>query len=75
MRRCLIAFATAMAISCAISPALARAMLASVDHLLKSDQPLPTLEGLKRWQADCGGVYTISVGRAADVMEKTLNAP
>lgn len=50
------------------------AMLASVDHLLKSDQPLPTLEGLQRWQADCGGVYTISVSRAVDVMEKTLNA-
>jgi hypothetical protein len=32
------------------------AMLASVDRLLKSDQPLPTLEGLERWKADCGGV-------------------
>jgi hypothetical protein len=51
------------------------AMLASVDRLLKSDQPLPTLDGLERWQADCGGVYTISVSRAVDVMEKTLNAP
>jgi hypothetical protein len=51
------------------------AMLASVDRLLKSDQPLPTLEGLRRWQEDCGGVYTISVSRAVDVMEKTLNRP
>jgi hypothetical protein len=51
------------------------AMLASVDRLLRSNQPLPTLEGLQRWQADCGGIYTISVSRAVDVMEKTLNRP
>lgn len=51
------------------------AMLLSVDHLLKSNQPLPTLEGLDRWRADCGGVYNISVRDALDVMEKTLNAP
>jgi hypothetical protein len=51
------------------------AMLLSVDHLLKSNQPLPTLEGLNRWRSDCGGVYTISVRDAVEVMEKTLNAP
>ncbi|WP_263376549.1 hypothetical protein [Granulicella aggregans] len=51
------------------------AMLVSVNHLLKADQPLPTLEGLERWQADCGGVYTISIRDAVDVMEKTLNRP
>ena len=51
------------------------AMLLSVDHLLKSSQPLPTLEGLDRWRSDCGGVYTISVRDAVDVMEKTLDAP
>jgi hypothetical protein len=51
------------------------AMLLSVKRLLKADQPLPTLEGLERWQADCGGVYTISIRDAVDVMEKTLNRP
>lgn len=51
------------------------AMQLSVDHLLKSDQPLPTLEGLDRWRSDCGGVYTISVRDAVDVAEKTFNAP
>jgi hypothetical protein len=51
------------------------AMLLSVDHLLKSNQSLPNLEGLDRWRADCGGVYTISVRDAVDVMEKTLNTP
>jgi hypothetical protein len=51
------------------------AMLLSVNHLLKSNQPLPTLEGLNRWRSDCGGVYTISVRDAVEVMEKTLNAP
>ena len=56
-------------------PFTREAMLASVDRLLKSNQPLPTLEGLERWQVDCGGVYTISVSRAVDVMEKTLNRP
>jgi hypothetical protein len=50
------------------------AMLLSVDHLLKSNQPLPTLEGLDRWRSDCGGVYTISVRDAVDVAEKTFNA-
>jgi hypothetical protein len=50
------------------------AMLLSVDHLLKSNQPIPTLEGLARWRSDCGGVYTISVRDAVDVMEKTLNS-
>ena len=28
------------------------AMLLSVDHLIKSNQPLPTLEGLERWRSD-----------------------
>lgn len=51
------------------------AMLGSIDRLLRSDQPLPTLVGLERWQADCGGIYTISLSRAVDVMEKTLNRP
>jgi hypothetical protein len=50
------------------------AMLLSVDHLLKSNQPLPTLEGLERWRSDCGGVYTISVRDAVDVAEKTFNS-
>jgi len=50
------------------------AMLLSVEHLLKSDQPLPTLEGLERWHSDCGGVYTISVRDAVEVAEKTFNA-
>jgi hypothetical protein len=51
------------------------AILRSVTRLLKSNQPIPTLEGLDRWQSDCGGVYSISVRDAIDVMEKTLNAP
>jgi hypothetical protein len=51
------------------------AILLSVDHLLKSNQPLPTLEGLERWRSDCGGVYTISVRDAVVIMEKTFNAP
>ena len=51
------------------------AMLLSVTRLLKSNQPIPTLEGLDRWQADCGGIYSVSVRDAIDVMEKTLNAP
>ena len=50
------------------------AMLLSVDHLLKSNHPLPTFEGLDRWRSDCGGVYTISVRDAVDVAEKTFNA-
>jgi hypothetical protein len=50
------------------------AMLLSVDHLLRSNQPLPNLEGLDRWRSDCGGVYTISVRDAVDAMVKTLNA-
>ena len=50
------------------------AMLLSVNHLLKSSQPLPTFEGLDRWRSDCGGVYTISVRDAVDVAEKTFNA-
>jgi hypothetical protein len=51
------------------------AILLSVDRLLKSNQPIPTFEGLDRWRSACGGVYTISVRDAVDVMEKTLNAP
>src|SRR5260370_6700649 len=51
------------------------AILLSVDRLLKSNQPLPTIEGLDRWRSDCGGVYTISVRDSVDVMQKTLNAP
>lgn len=50
-------------------------MLLSVNHLLKSDQPVPTLEGLDQWRSDCGGVYKIAVRDAVDVAEKTFNAP
>jgi len=51
------------------------AMLTSAEHLVRTDKQIPTLEGYDRWRHDCGGVYTISVRDAVDVMEKTLNAP
>jgi hypothetical protein len=51
------------------------AMLTSAEHLLRREKQLPTLEGYERWHHDCGGVYTISVHDAVDVMEKTLNKP
>ena len=51
------------------------AMLSSALELLRSGVALPTMEGYDRWRADCGGVYTISVADALDVMEKTFNAP
>jgi hypothetical protein len=51
------------------------AILTSTDHLLRLEKQLPTLEGYERWHHDCGGVYTISIRDAIDVMEKTLNAP
>jgi hypothetical protein len=56
-------------------PFTRNAMLTSADHLIRVEKQLPTLEGYERWQHDCGGVYTISVRDAVDVMEKTLNTP
>jgi hypothetical protein len=51
------------------------ALLLSTDHLLRMDKTIPTLEGYDRWRADCGGIYTISVGDVVAADEKTLNAP
>jgi hypothetical protein len=51
------------------------AMLLSVVHLLRTEPSIPTLDGYENWRAACGGVYTISVADAVNVMEKTLNAP
>jgi hypothetical protein len=51
------------------------AMLLSTTHLIRTATTLPTLEGYDRWRADCGGVYSISVAQAVEVMEKTLNHP
>jgi hypothetical protein len=51
------------------------AMLLSTTHLIRTATTLPTLEGYDRWRADCGGVYSISVAHAVEVMEKTLNHP
>ncbi len=50
------------------------AILTSAEHLIRTEKEVPTLEGYERWRHDCGGVYTISVRDAVDVMEKTLNA-
>jgi hypothetical protein len=50
------------------------AMLISVTRLIRTEAPLPTLEGYDAWRAACGGVYTISVADAVTVAEKTLNS-
>lgn len=51
------------------------AMLTSTKHLIRTEKQIPDLEGYDQWHHDCGGVYTISIRDAVDVMEKTLNAP
>jgi hypothetical protein len=56
-------------------PFAREAMLASADHLIRTEKQLPTMEGYERWRTDCGGVYSISVRDAVDVVEKTFNAP
>jgi len=50
------------------------AVLLSVVRLVRIESSVPNLEGYERWRSDCGGVYTISIADAVDVMEKTLNS-
>jgi hypothetical protein len=50
-----------------------RAALADSVTRKISTGPLPDyLEGYSYWANHCGGVYTISVREAVDVMQKTL---
>jgi hypothetical protein len=53
-------------------PFTKNAMLLSTTNLLHSSSSLPNLEGYEQWKEACGGVYTISVNDAVDVMQKTL---
>jgi hypothetical protein len=49
------------------------ALIASTSRLLRTQEQPPTMEGYENWRSACGGVYTISVRDAVDIMEKTLN--
>lgn len=48
------------------------AMLHSVVKLLRTNATPQTMEGYENWRAHCGGVYTISVADAVEVMQITF---
>jgi hypothetical protein len=50
------------------------AILLSAVSLVRTDNSAPNLEGYETWHSNCGGVYTISIAKAVDIMEKTLNS-
>ena len=49
------------------------AILTSTSHLARTNAHIPSMGGYQRWRQDCGGVYSIPVRAAVDVMEITLN--